>query len=78
MDMPIHPAELSRKGITLQLSWTEYIAHNPSGYQYSHFCQLYRDWQRNAEPSLHQNHKAGEKMMVDWAGQTIRIADRET
>ena len=78
MDMPYIQRELSRKGVTLQLLWTEYIAQNPGGYQYSRFCELYREWQKSAEPSLHQDHKAGEKMMVDWAGQTITITDRET
>lgn len=79
LDMPYIKRELSRKGVTLQLLWTEYIANNPGGYQYSRYCQLYREWQkRTADPSLHLNHKAGEEMMVDWAGQTMQIIDRET
>ena len=79
LDMPYIKRELSRKGVTLQLLWTEYIANNPGGYQYSRYCQLYREWQqKTADPSLHIDHKAGEEMMVDWAGQTMQIVDRET
>lgn len=78
LDMVHIQRELSRKGVTLQLLWSEYMADNPGGYHYSRFCQLYRDWQKTTDPYLHQNHKAGEKMMVDWAGQTMKIVDRET
>jgi len=78
-DMQFIKRELSREGVTLQLLWTEYIARCPGGYQYSRYCQLYREWQqRTADPSLHIDHKAGEEMMVDWAGQTMQIVDRET
>jgi transposase len=77
-DMQYIKGELSRAGVTLQLLWTEYIADNPGGYQYSRYCQLYREWQKKtAEPWLHLDHKAGEEMMVDWAGQTMQIIDRE-
>ncbi|GAI22326.1 unnamed protein product, partial [marine sediment metagenome] len=34
--------ELKRKAVTLQLLWYEYKQANPDGYQYSHFCDLYR------------------------------------
>lgn len=78
LDMPYIKRELSRKGITPQLR-TEHIAENPGGYHYSRYCQLYREWQKmTADPPLHLNHKAGEEMMVDWAGQTMQIIDRET
>lgn len=37
--------ELRRKGVTLALLWEEYKADHPrDGYQYSRFCDLYRDW----------------------------------
>jgi transposase len=79
LDMQYVKRELTHKGVTLQLLWTEYIANNPGGYQYSRYCELYREWQqKTADPSLHIDHKAGEEMMVDWAGQTMQIVDRET
>ena len=37
--------ELSRhKGVTLQLLWLEYREAHPDGYQYSRFCDRYREW----------------------------------
>lgn len=70
--------ELARQGVTLQLLWQEYIQAHPQWYQYSRFCQLYRGWARSHKLSLRQRHKAGEKLFVDWAGQTMPITDPET
>jgi transposase len=71
--------ELSRKGVTLALLWQEHAADNPGDhYSYSWFCELYRRWASSVEISMRQDHKAGEKLFTDFAGQTIPIVDRET
>jgi transposase len=70
--------ELSRKGMTLSLLWQEYKASHPEGYQYSQFCERYRQWAGTLEVCLRQEHKAGEKMFVDWAGQTMAVTDSAT
>ena len=70
--------ELKKKSVTLALLWEEYIAENPGGYKYSHFCCLYRGFKSKLNPSMRQVHKAGEKMFVDFAGQTVPIVDRHT
>jgi transposase len=70
--------ELARKGVTLHLLWQEYIQAHPQGYRYSRFCQLYRSWAKSHKLSLRQPHKAGEKMFVDWAGQTMPLTDPMT
>jgi len=67
--------ELRRKGVTLRLLWLEYRHSNPQGYQYSQFCLLYRRWYDKLDVSLRQTHRAGEKLFVDYAGQTIPITD---
>ena len=36
--------ELKHKGVTLFLLWQEYLEQHPSGYQYSWFCDMYREW----------------------------------
>src|SRR5439155_935876 len=48
----------------------------PDGYGYSRFCELYHRWSRNQDVVLRQEHRAGEKMFVDWARDTIPIHDR--
>jgi len=65
--------ELRRKGVTLQLLWQEYRQTQPQGYAYSRFCELYREWEGTLDPVLRQVHVPGEKMFVDWAGQTVPI-----
>ena len=67
--------ELRRKHVTLQLLWEEYRSHTPEGYSYSQYCQLYRDWLGKQALSLRQEHRAGEKLFVDFAGDTIAIRD---
>ncbi len=71
-------AELRRKAVTLQLLWLEYKAVHPDGYQYSRFCDLFRQWRDCLDPVLRQEHKAGEKIFVDYAGQTVPVVDPET
>ena len=70
--------QLRRKGVTLFLLWEEYRAAHPDGYGYSRFCELYRDYAARLEPRLRQNHKAGEKLFVDYAGETITVTERAT
>ena len=70
--------ELKKKGVTLQLLWHEYKYDNPEGYQYSQYCDLYRRWGRKLDVSLRQQHRAGEKLFIDYAGQTIPIINPTT
>ena len=68
----------THKHLTLQLVWEEYRQTQPNGYGYSRFCELYDRWSRNQDVVLRQEHRAGEKMFVDWAGDTIPIHDQRT
>ena len=74
----IHEQLRGSKYVTLQLLWEEYRQANPDGYRYSRFCELYQRWRSKLDVVLRQEHKAGEKMFVDWAGATIPIYDRHT
>jgi transposase len=74
----IHQELVSHKYLTLQLLWEEYKQSNPEGYQYSWFCQRYRDWLKTRDLVLRQDHRAGEKLFVDHAGGTIPVIDRGT
>jgi transposase len=67
--------ELKRKNVTLFLLWQEYKAAQPSGFQYSWFCQGYRRWAGKLDLVMRQHHRAGEKLFVDYAGQTMPVVD---
>ncbi len=78
-DWPEIHRELRNKDVTLMLLWLEYKAKFPTdGYQYSQFCRRYRDWQRTLDLVMRQEHRAGEKLFVDFAGRTIPVIDPST
>ena len=70
--------ELKRNGVTLQLLWEEYCQVHPSGYRYTQFCEIYRQWARRLRPSMRQVHRAGEKTFVDFSGKRPTLVDRRT
>ena len=70
--------ELRRPGVTLMLLWEEYRQREPDGYQYSRWCDLYRAWEGRLSPTMRQAHPAGERMFVDYAGQTVDLIDPGT
>lgn len=74
----IHEDLHGHKHVTLQLIWQEYKQNDPGGYQYSRFCELYRHWTGKLDLVLRQEHRAGEKLFVDYAGQTVPITDPKT
>lgn len=65
--------ELKKKGVTRLLLWEEYISKVPTGWGYSQFCSIFKEWHRHQRISMRQEHKAGEKLFVDFAGSTIPI-----
>ena len=70
--------ELKKKSVTLRLLWVEYRESHPDGYGYSQFCILYGKWAKHLHPSMRLHHKAGEKLFVDYAGQTAPVVDPDT
>ena len=74
----IHQDLQTHKDLTLQLVWQEGRESNPDGYGYSRFCDLYRRWLKKLDLVLRQEHRAGEKMFVDYAGATIPVHDPES
>ena len=71
-------AELKRRGVTLALLWQEYRAEHPGGCAYSWFCERYGAWRKGISPTMRQTHVAGEKLFVDWAGDTLPVFDPTT
>jgi transposase len=72
----VHEQLRRHRHVTLQLLWQEYRDVNPDGYRYSRFCELYQRWRKKLDVVMRQEHKAGEKAFIDWAGATIPVYDR--
>jgi transposase len=66
--------ELKKKGVTKQLLWEEYTRQYPNRcYSYSQFCARYADWLKRQQRSMRQTHRAGDKLLIDYAGPTVPI-----
>ena len=74
--------EMQRKGVTLNLLWLEYVEKcRLSGdvpYQSTQFNKYYGEYVDRHSVTMHLNHKPGEIMQVDWAGDTAEVIDNIT
>jgi transposase len=70
--------EMKRPGVNLTVLWEEYRDTQPSGYAYSRFCELFREFEHQLTPTMRQHHVAGDKVFVDYSGKTIAIIDPTT
>jgi transposase len=64
-----------RHHVTLQLLWMEYRESHPDGWGYTQFCVHYREWLGRQDPVMRLPHVAGEKMYVDFCGDTMAVTD---
>ena len=69
---------MKKTGVTKAMMWQEYITLHPDGYKSSMFCERFNRWSKRTNPVMHINHKAGDKMYVDYAGKTLEVVDKET
>jgi transposase len=77
-DFGVVHQELKRPGVTLMLLWEEYASANALAYKYTSFCVKYREFAKAQQRSMRQVHSAGEKLFVDFAGDTVPIIDVAT
>ena len=64
--------------MTLDLLWQEYRERHPDGYQYSAFCKHYLNFSRALPVTMRQSHAPGERLFVDYSGQTVPVIDPAT
>ena len=76
--LPYFEKELERKHVTRHLLWREYLEKYPSGYRYTQFCYHLNQQLVARHPTAILTHEAGEKLFVDFAGDTIEYIDLET
>ena len=77
-DFALVHQELKRAGVTLQLLWEEYARGNALAYKYTSFCIKYRAFAQSLKRSMRQVHVAGEKLFVDYSGDTVALIDAAT
>lgn len=60
------------------LLWEEYRGAHPEGFPYTWFCTHFEAWKGRVRPTMRQTHVGGENVFVDFAGDTIDVADPAT
>jgi len=75
---PAIEKELKKKGVTRQILWEAYKQNNPDGIGLSQFKHYFSQWKAQVNPTMHMEHKAGDKLYVDFAGDKLSIIDTQT
>ena len=76
--LEVHREHKRGKHVTLQLLHLEYKAVHPDGLSYTQFCVHYRRWRARQDVVMRLEYGAGERMFVDFAGDTVPVTDPET
>jgi transposase len=69
---------LKKKGNTRRMLWEIYLQIHPDGVKLSQFNANYRLWSKRTNATMHVDHKSGDKMYVDYAGERLQIVDPQT
>ena len=75
---PDYEKELSKVGMTRLILWERYCLTTPNAINYSQFCYYFRQWKTSQKVSMHLEHKAGDKLFIDFAGKKLFLTDAQT
>ena len=75
---PEYEKELSKVGMTRMILWERYCLSTTTAINYSRFCHYFRLWQSAQKVTMHLEHKAGDKLFIDFAGKKLFLTDPKT
>lgn len=75
---PIMEKQLRRRGMTVSRQYRDFKAQHPEAYGETAFYYYYNQWCKKVNPTMHIEHKVGDKMYVDFAGATLPYVDADT
>lgn len=70
--------ELKRNGVTIKLLFQEYKNKYPDGVGKSQFSWHFSQWKSRVSPIMRKEHKAGDKLYIDFAGEKLTLIDKQT
>jgi len=76
--LEVHRERTQGKHVTLQLLWLEYRQAQPDGLGYTQFCAHYHHWLERQDVVMRLEYPAGERLFIDFCGDTLPITDPET
>jgi transposase len=75
---PEYEKQLKRKGMNKQLLWEDYNKSHPNGFKRSQFNHYFKLWKMQMNPTMHIEHKSGDKMYIDFTGDKLHYTDLQT
>ena len=76
--LPEYCKRLQKKGVTRESLHREYLSSHPDGYGRTRFYILIQQHIACSRPIMHLEHKAGDKVFIDFAGDKLSIIDLDT
>ena len=76
--LPEYCKRLQKKGVTREALHREYLSSHPDGFGRTRFYILIQQHITCSRPVMHLEHKAGDKMFIDFAGDKLSIIDITT
>lgn len=76
--LPEYAARLSRKGMTVKQLYEEYHKAYPEGYRHAAFGRKLNQFMLQTNAIGHVEHRAGDKMYIDFAGNKLEIVNEVT
>jgi transposase len=76
--LPAFATLLKKRGITKGMVYQKYVLQCPDGYKSSSFLEKLNAYTGAGKPSMRMEHKAGDKMFVDYTGKKLQVVDKQT
>ncbi|MES1218762.1 MAG: IS21 family transposase, partial [Bacteroidota bacterium] len=76
--LPMLAARLKKRGITKKIIYEQYIKEYPGGFKHSAFLIRLNNYTGMIKPSMRIEHKAGDKLFIDFTGKRLSIIDNDT
>ena len=75
---PVMETQLRRRGMTVSKQFEIFNSLHQDSYRETSFYKYYNQWSKKVNPTMHIEHKVGDKMYVDYAGETLTYVDTDT
>src|SRR5688500_7231681 len=70
--------QLRCRGMTVGKQFHLFKASHPDAFEMTAFYKYYKMWKNRTYPTMHIEHKVGDKMYVDFAGEKLPYVDEHT
>ncbi|MEY3590712.1 MAG: hypothetical protein RLZZ466_1233 [Bacteroidota bacterium] len=76
--LPEFEKRFRQRGVTILMLFNQYRQLHPEGYGQTQFHRYFTSYIGRSKPVMHMEHKAGDKMYIDFAGEKLSITDQQS